>query len=470
MSYDYIIIGAGPSGLTLAYYLGKLNKKCLLVEKQSAIGGCHRVIRKNGLFTEHSPRVYSNAYLNFIKLLENMGGKFNDLFVPYNFSIPTIGIESIKYFKFKEIIVFIIEFIRLFIDEDYSKYISMEQFMEKHNFSDKAIDFIDRLCRLTDGANIEKYTLFEFLQLINQMSLYKLYLPSKPNDIGLLKLWSSAILSTNNVDILLNKEVTNIQYKENKIEYITIDGIKYFGNNFILAIPPEPILDILKNSNIENSFIEKDFEKWVDENSYIDDLGITFHWNTNLKLKKIWGFPKSDWGIVSTIMSNYINFENDRSKTVISIGITKIDSKSSFNNKTPHECSENELLEEVLRQLRLSYPDLPRPTNLILNPLIKRKGDKWIESDTGYVTTANRNTILPSKSIRFNNLYNVGTQNGNSYYYFTSMESAVSNAISLLHFLEPTSKKLYPIYKQDTIVNIIKLLLIIFVIFYFLLK
>ncbi len=54
LNYDYIIVGAGPSGLTLAYYLGKLNKRCLIVDKQNTIGGCHRVIRKDGLFTERA--------------------------------------------------------------------------------------------------------------------------------------------------------------------------------------------------------------------------------------------------------------------------------------------------------------------------------------------------------------------------------------------------------------------------------
>ena len=458
LNYDYIIIGAGPSGLTLAYYLGKLNKKCLLVDKQETIGGCHRVVRNDGLFTEHSPRVYSNAYLNFIKLLENMNLNFNDLFVPYNFSISNIGGKTLSYFNFKEIIIFMIEFIKLFIDENYSKYITMEQFMNKHKFSDSAMDYVDRLCRLTDGADKTRYTLFEFLQLINQMSLYKLYQPSKPNDIGLFKFWYDAINLTNNVDIILNKEVKNINYSGNKIINIKIDNIIYTATNFILAIPPKPLFNILKNSGIENSFMESKFEEWVKDNSYIDDLGITFHWNSDLKLKKIWGFPKSDWGIAFTIMTDYMNFKDDRSKTVISIAITMINSKSSFNNKTPHECEKNELLSETFRQLKLSYPELPDPTISLLNPLIKRINNKWIENDTAYVVSANKNTILPSKSIRFGNLYNVGTQNGNSKYYFTSMESAVTNSLSLLHVLEPITKNKYPIYNPNNLVNLISFL------------
>jgi len=40
--------------------------------------------------------------------------------------------------------------------------------LKNNNFSLKAFDYFDRLCRLTDGAASERYTLYEFLQLINQ--------------------------------------------------------------------------------------------------------------------------------------------------------------------------------------------------------------------------------------------------------------------------------------------------------------
>jgi hypothetical protein len=90
--------------------------------------------------------------------------------------------------------------------------------MIENNFSKETIDYVDRLCRLTDGAGSERYTLYEFLQLINQQSLYSLYQPRLPNNILLFKIFENALNQNNNVDILLNTTVTKIYNQNNKSE------------------------------------------------------------------------------------------------------------------------------------------------------------------------------------------------------------------------------------------------------------
>ena len=91
MHYDLIIVGAGPAGLALAQCLRNTYKKILIIEKESVIGGCHRVLRVpiNGeeIFTEHSPRVYSGTYKTFDMLLKDMNTSFDALFTQYKFSI-----------------------------------------------------------------------------------------------------------------------------------------------------------------------------------------------------------------------------------------------------------------------------------------------------------------------------------------------------------------------------------------------
>ena len=465
MEYDYIIIGAGPSGLTLAYVLGFINKKCLLIDSNNDIGGCHRVIRVNNLFSEHSPRVYSNSYLNFIQLLKHMNYNFTDLFTPYNFNISRISGETIlKSLNFKEKIKLLFEFIKLIINPKHGINTSMKKFTKCNNFSPKAITYIDRLCRLTDGAGYDRYTLNQFLSLANQQYLYKLYQPKKPNDIGLFKIWKEAIINTNNVSIILNTKINSIT--ENSVN---INKQTYKSKNIILAIPPLSMIDILNNSEepIKNAFGNfETLKKWAISTAYINDISIIFHWKEKLNIPSIYGFPNSEWGIAFIELSKYMNFENPNSNTVISTCITITNNKSSILNKNANECNKDEIITETFRQLKQAFIpfDLPNPDFTILNPMVIKKENEWINTDdTAYVHTYLNKTIS-SHSKTIPTLFNIGTHNGNSIYNFTSMESAVSNAMIFLHKIHPETQHKFPFKKINTMINIIHTILLIILI------
>lgn len=481
--YDYVIVGTGPTGLALAWYLSQENKTVLLVDRENSIGGCHRVQRVLGLLTEHGPRVYSNVYLHLIHLLKEMNLDFNELFTPYTFDLSNIGDESKKKFKFHEMLSFVWAFCNLFFYPIYGQDISMKVFMEKNSFTPESTDYIERLCRLTDGAQTDRYTLFQFLQLINNQSLYLLYQPVKPNDDGLFKLIKTKLEETKLVDFSLDHDVISLNNNNSEIKSINVidksnlSQYDIYGKKFILAIPPEPLYKLVTNSNTAKyAFGSIDsLKNWSDNNSYFEYIPITLHWKIKQNLPKIWGFPASDWGLAFIVLSNYMKFDRlieiENSQTVISTAITFTDKKSKHTNKTADESTMNEIHEEVMRQLRLSYPDLPNPDYMLTSPQVYREDNKWVNSDTAFVSTPNKNQYLPFKSQIFNNLYNCGAHNGKSNYHFTSMETSIANALYLFNKLETSDKKRnIKEYKQLT--NYIRhaVLIILFVIGYYFLS
>jgi hypothetical protein len=225
---------------------------------------------------EHSPRVYFSSFINFIHLLDDMNitegtkGKFDNIFRKYK-TINKIN----NGLTIKEMYYIIKTYTKLLLDDNYGLDISTNSFLTNYNFNVKSKDYIDRICRLTDGADSSRYSLNQFLQLLNQNLLYSLYQPRKPNDKLLLKHIHDCLMRTNNIDIMLNCEVTQLNYdsSNNKITNITTSRGIIEGKNIILAIAPRSLLKILDNSNLTDIFIDN-FKDWTIKTSYNDDISM----------------------------------------------------------------------------------------------------------------------------------------------------------------------------------------------------
>lgn len=461
--YDYVIIGGGPTGLTLALYMAKYNKRVAIVEKEDQIGGCHGVKRIDGMFSEHGPRIYLDNYLVFSDILKNeLNTSFNEIFTKYNFGNKDIFNAVYNILTFRELFIFGLAFINL---NDNYKHISFEEFLNYHNFSEQSKDLLDSLGRLTDGGGIEQYTLYSFLQIMNQNILYSIYQPKLPNDIGLFKIFYDELIRRG-VDIYLNSEIKEINTENNLIKNVTTYNNIFRGNTFIFAIPPININKLFKNNNLDTGFKEN-LDLWSKNTNYITYIPVVFHWNKKINIKKIWGYPQTSWGVGHIVLSDYMDFNDDRSKTVISTLITK-PNKSDYLNKTPDEIfDKNIIIKEVFRQLKLVLSELPDYDNAIMSQNY-HNGKNWIPLHTAFMTT--KLGYLDFHSNIYKNLFNCGVQNGKSSYSFTSLESAVVNSIELLYELIPESKSSIKIKNALTLrfvlLIIFILLIIIFLIFY----
>jgi hypothetical protein len=94
--------------------------------------------------------------------------------------------------------------------------------------------------------------------------------------------------------------------------------------------------------------------------------------------------------------------------------------------------------------------------------------NKWECKDNAYFNVYNEKYIPFESNI--NNLYNLGTHNGKSYISYTTIESAVSNAIYLAGEIYPEVQSKYTIYKGITGKNIVMVIIVIIsvLLYYFL--
>jgi hypothetical protein len=388
---DYVIIGAGPSGLVCTYLLEKMGRKVTIIDRYG-LGGCHRVLRQGGLFGEHGPRVYSDSFANMRAILTDMNGPtaWADLFTsfesdPLPFSILTIS----------EMAHIGAEYMQSWFFAPNGE--SVAEWMSARNFSDAARAAIDALCRKTDGADSTRYSVSKFMQLINQQSTAQLYQPKKPNDVGLFTTWKQpANLVIGNVASVDTGGVT------------LDDGHTFSGSRVLLCLPPQHLANLID--------LPAD---WVAETAYNPSQSVAFHWAERLppfepqgqksKIEPQGQKSKIEPpGLVYVVLTDYMTFAE--SKTVISCYTNDM-------NATPAE---------ILAQLAQSIGSpLPPPTATVLNA----------SNDKAYIRPANY--TKPGDFFHVGeNIWTIGTHNDNSAYAFTSFESATTNAIVAINKLE----------------------------------
>jgi len=448
MNYDLVIIGSGPTGLSIAHHCSKLgNKKILIIEKEKDIGGCHTVYRTNGLFSEHSPRVYLNSYVNFIEILKDMNLQFDDIFVKMNHQSFDITKESLlKKLNINEWFCVIYELVLFILDSTRNDNITVSTFMKNNQFSEEAYKTIDILCRVSDGMTSESISLNTFFKYMNQVLLYQIYTPKETNDKLLFKLWREYLIN-NGVEIITEANLNRFYHDDqNEITHCDIKisentNRTIYGKKFILAIPPKNIVSLIENTGVINAFGDIDkLKKWSDSTKYIEYITVTFHWNKVIKMSEKYSFPSSDWSILTETLSDYIDFKDKRSKTVISVAVANLNVKSKYSNKTANEYKNSDLLiKEIYRQIKESKPELTDDYIAILEPSTIYKDDKWQMKGTAYVSNIFTKPISFHSQI-YTNLYNAGTHNGKSYFKPTTLESAVSNGLELSRELFPEIK------------------------------
>ena len=476
-SYDLVIVGAGPAGLALAHTSSSIYRRILIIDKELEIGGCHRVKRNSdGMFTEHGPRIYLSIYYNFFNLMNEMGLKVEDVFVNYKYSFYDVATSKIlPSYTFYEIMMFSLTYLIYIFNDDYGKDTSLYEYLRGYGYSLKVIDIFDRMCRFTDGGNVYTYSLNKILKLTDNAALLKIYQPKAPLDTTLFSIWKK-FLSNRGVDFKLGNEITDYEINNNNIELITLNtGEKIKCSKVVFAVPPVALLNIIKyEGQLRNAFGNYyDIERWAEKTKYIDYISITFHFKEKLKLPYINGLSlDTDWGIglinLSDFMDNVDKVESGYS-VVLSAAVSICDKISKFTYKKANECNADELIKEVHRQIKESlFSELSDDYTAIVNPnnYYNVHKNKWECTDNAYFNVYNEKYIPFNSSI--NNLYNLGTHNGRSYINYTTIESAVSNAISLAGELYPEVQSKYTIYRGISGKNIIMwIIIIIFIVLFY---
>ena len=461
--YDYIIIGGGPSGINCALELSKLGNKVALVESLEDIGGCHRVRYTNNkiinnnriVHTEHGPRIYLGAYLNFWDWVRKFDIKKEEHFKQYKFDLLSKDVTSfMSMFKIHELLSFVVVyFFYCILRIPYSTNYSVEKFVKTFRFTETGKVNLNKICRLIDGGNIDKTLIGALIDAFDIGLMYKIYEPRQPMNT---LLWDKVKkkLKHRNVDLYLNTKVEKIQkgkvYTSNKV--LQTDKV-------IVTVPPVALSKIDGVSELIG-YNREQLKKIALSQEYEPYVSSTIGFK-KLQKKSVWGIAgKHPWGIVDIDMGKYFD-TIDGSMFIASVTHPdKIDPKT---NMTANQMNETMFLDRIVELIKEKYEISEEPIIKTLSPSVKKVNGVWKEVDRSYMFSP-PGFMKPSIELQNKNkVWITGHHLGNSFHAYNSMESALQNSNTLLSNLEPKIdvRNKEP-FRLSTLILVVFLLIIIY--------
>lgn len=433
----YIIVGSGPTGLSLAYVLSLNNIDVEIIESDDKLGGSwNSEWIDNKYFSENSPRVYLNS-TNINKLISHIGMTKDDFQTIYgNFFEKNYKVVSFifKYFNFYDYFIFLFSFFKYTI---YTADITVNDWFNMSSLSNqgkKAITIVSILL----GDRPDKTNINDFFGFLSFGTVTQMKEPNKWRD-----LIERYLTKKGNVTILKETRVTGIEQHNSKFTLLVKNtnygyDDKRMGDKVFLCTQSNGLYPILINSSptIRNNWMPIDKMKEWSNNTFYSGFGFQIHFDKIVHFKNEWCWScNGDWTVIILPVSNWLKkYSNDPDiKTVWSCCIVDMDTKSKRINKTANECTHDEVIDECFFQIKDKYK-IPSPKITTTSSGLQKINNKWISKNTGY--TKSTYDDLPMKG-NIDNLFALGCFTETSKNHLAFMGGAVD---ATAHYLDKYEK------------------------------
>lgn len=384
MYYDTVVVGLGPSGISYGLETAHLERRTLFLEANTSLGGCWRFdYDRNGLYTEHSPKVmfkYYNREAN--QLIERVGAslRFKDVYASSNTlqllraALARIGIrDALK----------IITFVLLYIFGQHDQNITVHDWCAASALSPKAFEMIRSLSILVSNTpdKIRMAVLVSVLFAVRMlMSIDQLVDPGE-----WLEGAESSLRKISQFEIRYGCRVDRLLTHEHKVTHVvTMEGEHVATNRVVLCVPLRNLLRIAESSpsSLHRNWFDslESFRRFVEASSYTG-LGFQLHFERPMRYPARWCWScEGDWNVIVVDKSHSLGTftKNDRIRTMWSCVVVDLDTKSAFLGRSANECPNlREVFEEAIRQIEEGFGESIGKYLLTTHAKITRGASRW---------------------------------------------------------------------------------------------
>lgn len=237
------IIGAGPTGMTIAWELSKLKRYDITIyDRKSSAGGSwwEPDIEERNL---HAHRiVFDNAFINTRTIFKEMGIRWNDVFEKIHTNLFPYMLSKLKITDYAAIISLAG---RVVLNPEKYKHISLKNAIE--NLSRGGESLISHLTLIMDGVPWNVMSAYEFIRSIDHVSLSSQY-TQKVSGKYMCDMMQNALKDVG-VKFKFNKHLRDVEYFKN--EYKAVFEDEYVIENdglLLLCVDNSKALQLIKNN------------------------------------------------------------------------------------------------------------------------------------------------------------------------------------------------------------------------------
>jgi hypothetical protein len=438
--YDYIVVGGGPTGITLATMLANTKYNTLLLESEPSLGGNWKIDWDNDTYlTEHSPKVLFTTNRLFFQLLDRIGYHSYTLNPVYGrFGNWKVVKKMWSELSFRDMA----QMVRLLTKVQYDPNQTLEDWSKRTAKLSLSGDRFLRTMAIVMANTYDKVCVGAFVHFVtvDPGIFFNLVQLERPNE------WIRCATDylhehVENVTIRSNTHVvsvhpanTNAQYEGQGSQGMVIDsqGRTYHGAKIVLATPLRAAYEIVRRSphRLQTNWfgsIDK-FKHFVDRSTYTG-FGFQLHFDVSVPVPPDWCWSCfHDWTIIVVPKDRlHATISKDpKVKSVWSCVVVDLDTKSKRIGKTANECDTiEEVVDECMHQLQeRSNDNLPKPYHVTVHKNIVRTDQRrWDSIHSSY---ANVMGSVPYRGTNTDNVFLVGPHNIGS---LTIIEHAIRSAV-----------------------------------------
>tara|TARA_R100000697_G_C5461215_1_gene199766 strand:+ start:92 stop:1474 length:1383 start_codon:yes stop_codon:yes gene_type:complete len=402
---NIVVVGAGPTGLTIAEEMGKAGYNVIVIDRNSQPGGCWRIDWENDLMTEHSVKVVFSHQNHLKKNLESFG--LYDLAPAYGKEGAKI-IAAVKRSLNAEDVVRLGAAIAKNVIAPYEE--TVEEWLKISELSEPAKTLIKQISlALAQGPSMPIKMVLD--------TMTPLTIADQPKSIieqdKWMNAWADRVSSLPNVTYWKNTNVNMIETDHVGVKGIHTDRGYVACSHLVAAVPPLSLLKLLEASQLENAWdgvLPTTTQEFLTKSSYTG-VGFQLHFDVPPQEYEKWWCRTCDnpWSIIALPVSEAWPWVTRKEGIVVVWSCVVVDVGVPVGGKYIHEMTPTEFVDEAVSQLQTSLGIDITPKFYTVHANLDSSGKiaKTQNDDAFGITTLG---ALPLRG-KINNLWSVGPQN-----------------------------------------------------------